>query len=290
MTVTFIDPIANGAYFGPIPARPYGFTNLLNGVNGVYIYGVKLTIEEQGEKFVPLYVGTSFNKKRGLRGRLITHYTSLKSGGNSLKELYDLSNIITINDIVNLYGHMLLYNGFANNNPLNAARLAIPSLIWFNNAAFFNIKLGLQPPITSTYIPNTGQLNSLGANGDLQLIGTQAALNLEAEIIATKQIFTANFHFIYATLANIEQQVDLTYPNLPIVNRRGANVLARVEFATKIALQQVGINTTANAIAGNLPMNIDLTGINNCIQNDLINVGGHNFGNPYNMPLIIPVP
>ena len=58
------------------------------------------------------------------------------------------------------------------------------------------------------------------------------------------------------------------------------------EYSTKKALQRIGINTTADTKDGYLPMNIDL----NAIQGDLVNLGGHSYGEPYRVPLQIQVP
>ena len=278
MTVPFIDPIASGAYLGPAQARPYGFTPLLNGVSGVYIYGVKLTIEEQGEKFVPLYVGQG-----NLIGRLTSHYNGLKILGNSLKELFKLNGITTIIDLLNLYQSQLIYDSYTGKGgvPTHPYRVTVPSLIFYNDINFFNGKLALNPPI----IAGAG----VGHNAIVQLLnatGNPIAIALANDIVNTKAVYTTSFHFVYTTLPDIEKQVDISYPSLPQGYGRGGLILERVEYATKKALQRIGINTTADTKDGYLPMNIDLT----AIQNNLINVGGHNFGFPNYTPLIIPVP
>jgi len=278
MTVKFIDPIKSGACLGPNPARPNGFTNILNGVNGVYIYGVKLIIENQCEKFVPLYVGQG-----DLIGRLSSHYNGLMTLGNSLKELFRLNDIATIIDLLNLYQNQLIYDSYtgAGGVPTHPYRVTVPSLIFYNNINFFNTKLGLVPPI----IAGAG----IGQAAIIPLLlatGNPAAIALANDILNTKAIYTTNFHFIYATLNDIENQVDISYPTLPLGNRRGTLILERVEYSTKKALQRIGINTTADTKDGYLPMNIDL----NAIQGDLVNLGGHSYGEPYRVPLQIQVP
>ena len=117
MIVTFIDPIANGLYNPTI--NPNNFGRIPNE-SGIYIYGPKLGLTVDNEiqnKFVPLYVGTTF--KQGLQGRLQAHYNQLKTGGNSKKDLFDLTNVNNIADVQNLYKGMCIYDSYKSTDPKN---------------------------------------------------------------------------------------------------------------------------------------------------------------------------
>ena len=275
--------------FQPAPFKPGNRTHYLplREIPGIYVYGLRLLIDGS-IKFVPLYIGISVD----LEHSLLKHYRDQKTGGNSCNELFNLNGRSSVASIKALYADMKMYDSFST-IPQHPKRLSIPSLIWFNAAAFFNWRLA---PSISTYKANSGVMNSIKPDGDLDKIGTTAALKLKKDIEDSKALFDDNFYFIYARLST-----DVHIPNTHQIfipdyrscryligraNGPGKNICEAIELATKKAFScHLGIHSTANAVGTLHPMEIDIS----TIQHDLVNVGGHNFGNPYIHPLIIRV-
>ncbi len=312
-TVTFLDPTITRAANGQFeydPTNPGDFSNVPKKP-GIYIYGLKINIvDNRHPLFVPLYVG---NDKSNIQQRIIEHYTGMYHLGSSRKELFEILQKMSQNEIKSLYDDMAYYDSFGKGNasdgkenPLDERRLNINSLIWFNNAKFFDIKLKLKIG-TSKYLAQSGHLASIyPIIGDLCLIGTPESLVLKNGIKKVKNLFTTNFHFVYTTYNQINSISSITIPALEKgedkkkhtakLNNQKKLMLSDAESATKIALKEIGIHTTA-AAKKKLSQNmvIDLSQI----QNDLVNLvpisssGIFHQTMPntnYINPLIIPIP
>lgn len=93
--------------------------------SGVYIYGLKLHIDNE-LKFVPLYVG---KHNTNVGRRVFEHYYQERMPGNSCKEIFDLTNIKSLDDIRTLYEAMNKYDS-VKGKPL--VRISNEKLIWFN--------------------------------------------------------------------------------------------------------------------------------------------------------------
>jgi len=285
------------------------------GMKGIYIYGIKVEIEGIGNKFVPMYVGIG-----NLRTRLQYHYNQNGTIENSKKELFHIRHKMSINEIEMLYKDMNYYNNFENVNGKNIyIRLLanIKSLIWYRFRPFFKHKTG----ITSTHfnapifgivdiekgiLTNnvSGHNTSVMGGGDFDLLPLQNTNieNLRHNITETKQNYTDNFYYVFAdfkTIINSIAEEDLInsvmpeLPNLMLVppyigmtwENGGKFLTERVEYATKIALNKIGIYTTADAKKPLIPMEIDLSNV----QDVLVDMGS-NLVYPYTEPLIISLP
>lgn len=196
---------------------------------GVYIYGLKLKIDNL-LKFVPLYVG---KHNTNVGRRVFEHYYQERMPGNSCKEIFDLTNIKSLDDIRTLYEAMNKYDS-VKGKPL--VRISNEKLIWFNDKDFFNTyisnSLGKYVSL-SNYISGSGHLASLYPKvGDFDsMISKDKTIseyidNLRNKIIATKSLYNENFYYLYVD--NISREDLLIYEN-----------------STKIALQELGIFTTA---------------------------------------------
>ena len=105
MTVTFKHPpvptLENPDVLSLDPFNEFNPANELHYPTkaGVYIYGLRVEVEGQGRKFVPLCVGEAGD----LRERLFKdHYCTLKTNGNNHKELFYLENRMTLEEIINV--------------------------------------------------------------------------------------------------------------------------------------------------------------------------------------------
>lgn len=259
---------------------------------GVYIYGLRLNVDDDDEKkFVPLCVGESSN----LNIRLFNdHYNTLKVGGNNHKELFYLKPKTSISDVRLLYADLLRYDRFLfarNKHTLIKTIAAIDSLIWYQFRDFFHHKLNVASPNEYFNIPNpsTCKHSKEGVKNDLEGHSTtlkdfsnfinksitttseaKQANELLEKIKTTKENFTNNFYYVYATNEHVSENTNIDLSSSDGSDRK------KVEKAIKQKLEGLGIYTTANARGAIVKFNLDLTKI----QNILINVG-HNYGNPY---------
>lgn len=268
--------------FNSIPKKP-----------GVYVYGIKILINKI-EKFIPLYVGI----RNDIQSRLMYHHKENGLSGNSKKELFDLSQISSILDVNGIYGDMQLYDSKKGLDPL---RLGIQSLIWFNNSTFFDAKCNL-PKSTSTYISNSGHQASIKVGGDLDIMGTPQSILLKNKVIDLKKLYSDKFFCAYCTLDSIVSEIlkDKKHPlhhtadcynkckDYTIIggkNGSGKTICEYFENTLKSRLSTIGIHTSAKSTSKILAPTdqFDLS----IIQNDLVNLGNHNYGNPFNIPLII---
>jgi hypothetical protein len=132
----------------------------------------------------------------------------------------------------------------------------------------------LNIPNNSRYISGAGQMASVGFCGDLDRIYIVNANHfktseLKSKILLTKELFVNNFYFVYTTDEDLKNQGNFTLTESP--NRKG------IEDTVKQKLHKIGIFTTAKANKNIKVLDVDLS----LIQDDLINVGGHVYGNPY---------
>jgi hypothetical protein len=260
---------------------------------GVYIYGLKLKIDNL-LKFVPLYVGISEN----LDKRLWQHYNEEKAGGNSKWHLFSYAGITSSTDLQNLYHDMQI---LSSKKGLNHSRFT-NTLIWFNNASFFDFKLKL-PAGTSNYISNTGVISSIIQSGDLDAIHFKNSIcganRLKSKIIESKALFDNNYYFVYSSLSeNLivneyhplfsdfeDYKATKKYMNGK-KNGPGRKIAENIEMATKRKLETINIHTSAKAHGKLHEMEIFLSEI----QNELVNVGNHSYNDSngnYINPLII---
>lgn len=302
-TVTFLDPTETlvdpkvGGIYQYDQKNPGDFSHVPDEA-GVYIYGLKICVGGVF-KFVPLYVG---DDKSNIQTRITEHYTGMYHLGSSKKELFKILQKMSQNEIKSLYDDMAYYDSFGKGNasdgkgnPLDVRRLSINSLIWFNNAKFFDIKLNLAEN-TSKYLTPSGHLASIyPKKGDLDVIARPRALVLKKRIENVKNLFTTNFHFVYTTYNQINPISSITIPALEKgedkkkhtakLNNQKKLMLSDAESATKSALKKIGIHTTADAKKKlSQKMVIDLSQI----QNDLVNLVP--IPNNYIKPLIITIP
>ena len=263
---------------------------------GVYIVGVKIQVNGQGEKFCPLYVGIMDNLRTKIKGHWDTNNKITATGElNSFKEIFDLSCDITL-----IYKQMKLYDEKNEGKKSHAFLFnSIKNLVWFNNQHFFNNYLKLTKS-NSTYSDGKGHTDSIKAGGDLDRIATKASSHLKKRICDVKEIYTNKYFYVYSQLKDITQEIVKDSKNplysesieynkneiykLKRKNGPGKTISESVEHATKEALKLIGIYTTAKSNSVLYPMEIDLSDI----QNDLVNLVP--IPNNYIKPLIITIP
>jgi len=204
------------------------FNNVPSGP-GVYIVGVKINVNGQGEKFCPLYVGIRNN----LQKRMKEHQGNIVSNGylNTVKDLFDISQPIQA-----VYSDIEVFNKFKKKKTPNhqnnliafAAVKSKPNnntLIWFPNFEFFNRYLSTSfskyPLDKNGKLINVGHNESLKLGGDLDKIYNAdrfcGAHNLKRKIEDVKRLIEQNFYFVYVTLESIVEDV-LKDPNSDLFN------------------------------------------------------------------------
>jgi len=260
--------VFNPSYFEKVPKSP-----------GVYIVGVKIPVNGQGEKFCPLYVGIRDN----IKNRIKAHH---KYNGylNGKKELFDLNKPIEI-----IYSEIKKYNSiWMNSNKNSSDKLKLhgylPNLIWFNNSSFFDNYLQL-PIGTSQYRDNHDWHNG-SLIKDLPLLSVKKqkeTRNLINKINNTKKMIFDRFYYAYYVYETSNEYKTIK-PNLE-----------EIEAATKFALTTLNIHTTGEVSgkgksifrilqsksSSKSNFNIDLS----CIQNEIVNLSNPLVSN--NNPLII---
>jgi hypothetical protein len=257
MKITFHPPTT----IAGVPANPFVPSDPRHYPKGpgVYIYGLRLPIDNK-VKFIPLYVG---KHKTNVGNRIFEHYYHERMPGSSNKEIFDLTNLMGLNDVKKLYAAMKVYDGYRGKVK---ARLKINELIWFNDKVFFDeyisSKTGRSLKL-SQYLSGSGHLASLFPDcGDLdKIIAKDSSTNffindLKRRIISSKSLFNDSFYYAYATVEKTDPTNILLYEN-----------------STKLALQSIGLHTTADAKKEILDIDIDLTNI----QKELVNVGCHSY-------------
>ena len=78
-------------------------------------------------------------------------------------------------------------------------------------------------------------------------------------------------------LRDLKAKIEKTEAEVKTINKIEKRILERIELSSKIALQKIMLCTTAKADGFFVPMSINIE----IIENYLINIGGHVFGDPY---------
>jgi hypothetical protein len=244
--------------------------------NGIYVYGLRLMVDKE-YKFVPIVVGEGNLFSRLFKDHYLKKFknpfsnlmcsTSLAIGDK--KELWNFSNFICSRSVVkNVYNQMAIYD-----STQSALRYQlgpkINELIYFQDFRFYEHLIA--PPATCKKDLNVVEtVNELknGLNGNL-------AMEYIWKIEATLTNFKSHFYFVYADL-NDDEHVNINIDDQIATSNKTMKLTERIELATKIALQKISINTSAKAVGEIVKMEIDLS----LIQNELVNVGGHDYGFP----------
>jgi hypothetical protein len=275
---------------------------------GVYIVGVKIPVNGQGEKFCPLYVGIHLN----LKDRLSEHFINqkLKNTGylNSKKELFDVSKQpkdfykdISIMEklIIRKSKNQQLMKPIAFDEIQNKKGITQGknTLIWFPDPLFFDVYLS-KPSGTSNYPVASEKIAqhsiSIKPNGDLDLIHANdsscGANNLKLRINEAKDIIEKYFFYAFATFGSIDEQLDeirikknetLTleekYKNLNYILKEkqvsGKTICSRIESTVKEKLKnKINIHTYGDT-SETIDFEIDLS----AIQNELVNMTDASF-------------
>lgn len=244
-------------YFDDIPNKP-----------GVYIVGVKIKVNGQGENFCPLYVGI----RDDLNSRIKAHW---KPNGylNGKKELFDLSI-----DINKIYSDINLYNKcWMNSTKSNDNKILLPerikTLLWFNSPLFFDKYLDLL--IGSSQYRDSKDWHNGTLNKDLPDLAKRFSnkqnqiKHLIDKISNTKSIICSKYFYAF-----YEHKVDESYKEIK-------PKLELIEAATKLALEKINIHTYGHTSGNGKKLNlvssenitIDLSNL----KEDLIKIGTHSY-------------
>ena len=295
MRVVFKHPFVPGSKnpfvdFCPSNAAHYPPTEM----KGIYIYGVKVEIEGVGEKFVPQYVGTG-NLYDCLYKR---HYCTNRNEGNSLKGLFYLSKKMSYSELNYLYKECQKFDeylGIKGKNDFLEVFANLDNLIWYRYRPFFKYKLGINTDYFDNRIDKfcsggkekllnnvKGQNITVMNGGDfdmlLNYVNNNHKLNIESlreKIISTKKVYSEKFYYLYADYEDIINSInndDFIIKYLESIYKtksidlnewknEGTKLIERAEYATKTALQQINIYTTAKAIKPIISMKIDFSNI-----------------------------
>ena len=290
MKITFKNPPTNT--LNPFQDFNPSNVNHYPDSNGIYVYGLKLIVENK-ETFIPLYVGIGNLKKRLFND----HYKQESFPGKKIskKEIFDFSNSqFTLQEIIDKYYEMNIYDDEVNvkksKNPIPIIS-RLQNLIWYQNITFYNSKFNTIIFNSSKF--DTNHLDSISQNGIFNSIKNNLLQGCKQKIINTKNKFNIDYYYVYADLYkdvtdisedinndekykkwNDKSQYTIVRENVSKkVNGPGKNLVERIELATKNKLKSINIHTTAKANGANIPMQIDLT----CIQNNLINLTSQDF-------------
>lgn len=246
--------------------------------NGIYIYGFKHELSENApKKFVPLYVGQGnffrrlyqdhYFKKIKINSIFTISGQQVDLGEN--KELWNLSSLTNLASIITLYEQMKEYDEMRRDATQACLTLlsGLSELIYFQNKNFLNLRyqLGFSDVKEDISITEANQYLTQISKGN----------NTKNHIKAVKDtlyFLSENFYYIYA---DIPDETDLKLI-------KGSRIDA--ESFTKTALKDLKIFTTGSAKKNQKDKSctIDFS----AIQNDLINVGEHSYGNPYDKLII----
>jgi len=246
--------------------------------NGIYIYGFKLKLcENPTNKFVPLYVGQGnffrrlyqdhYFKKIKINSMFTFLGQQVDLGEN--KELWNLSSLTDLTSIITLYNQMKTYDKMPRNATQACLTLlsGLSELIYFQNKNFLNLRYQLE------FANVKDDISITEANQYLTQIskGNNTKNHIKA-VKDTLDFLSKNFYYIYADIPD-ENDLELT---------KGRRVDA--ESFTKFALNDINIFTTGSAKKNQKDKSCKINF--SAIQNDLINVGEHSYGNPYDKLII----
>jgi hypothetical protein len=254
-TIKFTSPLTKYAsknpwffdkkYFEDIPPIP-----------GVYIVGVKIPVNGQGEKFCPLYIGTyKENIKTRIRGHWDENNTNIVQGAlNSYKELFDLElDPSLFYEDIELWNQLWKGKNNTNTNKVNLFNeISINgnnSLIWFPDELFFQ-----------TYLKNAHVHLNPASNWHNNTVNPSILtnVNLKNKIVKVKNVITSKFWFAYA---EVNDNTALTLIE--------ANVNLKLRNSLRLPTYAKSNNPREN-------INIDLSDI----QDELVNMTSAKFTSP----------
>ena len=242
---------------------------------GVYIIGVKIPVQEQGEKFCPLIVGESLNLKKRITGHWDKNSIDTRYGElNSYKELFDLDE-----SIKKVYEDMCLYDKYPSGGSYKKHKKYVEiknknnSLIYFSCKSFFDFYLNLEIGTSNFPLKKGRHDNSISdlnkiISSNSKIISNKAKILLN-KINKTKGIIENKYWFAYCT------QNEIIYENANNeIDFNEKDSREFVEHSTKDLLIKLNIYTTAKSQIigkfkkGYIPLNIDLS----AIKMDLVNL------------------
>ena len=278
-----IIPLVGGGAGAPLPINK----------GGVYVWG--FWIECNGKKiFFPLYVG---KREVNCVDHILNVHLNATGGAYSCFGTKALFKTPECSDRDCFYDCIEQYNRYligANNGNIGALmedffnavnNPCFDWLIFFHNRAFWEEKLPgcatCDPPFHDIF--DDTQYQAID-----KLRGTPAgclpANNIADEIVVAQNYLAAHFCFTYMDL---DSTISKMVPNDPLYGKTRNILNRRFEKATKVALVRIRLFTMSKA-GGPIPTPTNVNFLN--LQNNLINRGGHAFGNPdYTNPLLIPV-
>jgi hypothetical protein len=281
-------------------SKPWKFNpNELNAIPnkpGVYIVGVKIDINGQGEKFCPLIVGQSTNLKNRITGHRDPDNTSTSRGElNSFKEIFNFE--VLHKNPSNFYEDIKIWDeGWISKHHKKRTDLKIlcesiklnhNSLIWFPNPIFYDVYFGVASNININVALNRHNA-TIQKRNNLTDISSQNAKDLINKINKARTQINDNYFIAYA-YSNSEMNEDVDFKNVvlreEIESATKWKLLNHLKISTYAGINGAGKNIWSKLETGqNINLDLDLS----AIQNDLVNLGGHTFGSPnYNSPLIL---
>jgi hypothetical protein len=274
--------------------QPNNQNHYPGNVPGIYIYGIRTKVD--GDlKFVPLVVGETGKLQNRLYKEhyLRKYFNPLRNlvvhPGNSTcdpKEIWNFSRkYYLMQEIQNIYGQILIFDNLPvrniNNQRVNGA-VPLDQLLFYQQGNFFDIKhtgnvVANRSLNIQTY-ESIAYLTRLAGNPNADFVDVTQHMG---KLMLTLANFSKNFYFVYADAIYSEPEHPL---DLSVAADRRA-----IEKKIKQTIgQELNIHTSASARGVPANIQIDLSRI----QNDLVNIGGHNHVDPngaggYINPLIL---
>ncbi len=260
-------------------------SNQFPNEKGIYIYGLKLDIVNS-KKFVPIIVG--IHDRLTMKDRLGKHYNNFKTNGKGKKELWDFCSVKSMDELKFLYSEMHVFdivNDYQNGIDRTAEvylnlLVNLKRLLFFQNRNYFILRNNLRFD-HSLNDNSKRELHHLDAIKDFGYISEKIKNN--------KSLFSSQFYYVYAKFDDVQTQILQNEINGNVFENKisSKNKLECIEYATKKALNILGIHTTARKEpkAEILDMDIDFSEI----KEELVNIGGHpyNFNGKYIDKLLI---
>jgi hypothetical protein len=244
-TIKFENPLGDYSTNTPWKFDEKYFNKIPPNTPGVYIVGVKIPVNGQGEKFCPLYVGISLNIKKRLNEHYLNEKEVRTSGYlNSCQELFDIREKphLFYNDIEIMEKFILrgphtkkeqeFMKPFVFKIIKNKKYGGNNTLIWFPDSRFFDNYLELTEG-TSKY-PNSEANHSASIKkdgGDLTNIKVKSSKKLKKRIIDVKDTIEKKFYFVYSQIKKESYETSA----------------AEIEFNIKNELKLKGIHTYGDA-------------------------------------------
>jgi hypothetical protein len=234
---------------------------------GVYIVGVKIAIDNQGEKFCPLIVGEAKSLKNRIMGHRDPNNTDAMRGElNSFKELFNFNVLINnpafFYDDIRIWDEEWISKYHTKRTDLETLCKNVKanhnSLVWFPNPVFYDVYLEAVSNIDINVNLNRHNATFQKRKNLLDVPTIKAKELIDLITKVKSQIFD-NYFFAYACSAdNTNQDIDFS------------NKLIRetIEDNTKTKLKSIGIHTYAKDKNSDVMFFIDLL----AIQEDLVKI------------------